>query len=55
MILIISRSIENLVSLGKVVAFNKARLLPDAFRQKVVDGFSADMYSTPEIGFRFIG
>jgi len=45
--------IATIVYIAKVAAFNKARLLPDAFRQKVVDGFSADMYSTPEIGFRF--
>lgn len=40
--------------LVKVVKFNQAKQLPDAFRQKVVAGFSADMYASPEIGFRYV-
>ena len=44
----------SVLPLVRVVKFNKARLLPDAFRQKVVDGFSTDMYTAPEIGFRYV-
>lgn len=41
--------------LVKVVKFNHAKQLPDAFCQKVVYGFSTDMYTPPDIGFRYSG